>query len=893
MEEKEIREKYFSYADKVLSGEIVACQYVKDACKRNLDRFNREDMYFDPEAVDKVINFLSHLKHFTGEFAGHKFELSDWQYFIVVNVFGWKWKRNGLRVTRSLYLELGRKNGKALSIDTPIPTPDGWKTMGELREGDYVFGSDGKPTKVLFSTDVMYNHDCYKVTFEDGEEVIADAEHNWYVKGKKFEGVKTTSQMLDYCHKRNDGKGMEYRYRVPMSKPVEYPEKELPIDPYLLGVWLADGTSKNPNITFNKEDSEIIERITAILGKPRNILKKNDTTNGITYSWYGESKGGFNFLSKLRELSLFGNKHIPKVYLQSSIEQRMELLRGIMDGDGYVSKAGQCEITQVNHNLAYQISELLSSLGIKNTTSIKIPKIYGKECNSVVSVKFYCDKTFPCFAMKRKSNRLKDCLNKRMDWKSIVKIEKVDSVPVKCISVEAEDHLYCFGKNYTLTHNTTLCGGLLLYLMIADGEANASVVLSANSAKQAGLCFEICSNLLKSIDPNDKHFKRYRDTIKFPKTVSKIKVVAADASKLDGENCHAFLCDELHEAPDGSVFNVLETSMGARRQPLAMVATTAGFDLTSFCYDQRTYNLKVLKNVVQDDTLQAFIYCLDDDDDWRDENVWQKANPNLDITISRDYIRSQIAKAQENPALEISIRTKLTNEWCSTASKSFIPMNYIMDATQVINLDDWKDKDITCFMGLDLSSVCDISAIAIMWEYEGKYYFKNFYFLPESALKDSVNKEMYRKWATTNDIIVTPGNSIDYDYIKGKIMELCNEFIIHTIHYDPWQSTYLVQKLVEEGIPVQPYSQSIGSMSKPSKELLRLTLNGSVVLDNNAATMYMFKCAIPYYDVNENLKIKKVSAEKDKIDGVIADVMALAGSLSLQQWDNEIGTTNI
>lgn len=552
MDEKEIREKYFGYATKVLNGEIAACQYIKDACKRNLDRFNREDMYFDPEAVDKVVNFLYHLKHFTGEFAGKPFILEEWQLNIVSNVFGWKWKKNGLRVCRALYFEIARKCGK-----------------------------------------------------------------------------------------------------------------------------------------------------------------------------------------------------------------------------------------------------------------------------------------------------------------------------------------------------TSLCAGLLLYLMIADGEANASVVLSANSAKQAGLCFNICSNFLKSIDPNDKYFKRYRDTIKFPKTLSQIKVVAADASKLDGENCHAFLCDELHEAPDGSVYNVLETSMGSRRQPLAMVATTAGFNLTSFCYDQRTYNLKVLKSVVQDDTLQAFIYCLDEGDDWKDEAVWEKACPNIDVSVSRDYIKSQIAKAIENPALEISIRTKLTNEWCSTASSSFIPMNYIMDSSKTINLDDWKDKDITCFMGLDLSSVCDISAIALMWEYDGKYYFKNWYFLPESALKDSVNKEMYRKWATTNDIIITPGNSIDYDYIKGKIMELCNEFIIHTIHYDPWQSTYLVQKLVEEGIPVQPYSQSIGSMSKPSKELLRLTLNGNVVLDNNAATLYMFKCAIPFYDVNENLKIKKVSAEKDKIDGVIADVMALAGSLSLQQWDNEIGTTNI
>ena len=172
-----------------------------------------------------------------------------------------------------------RKNGKALSLDTPIPTPEGWKKMGELQEGDIVFDDKGRPTKILVTSDIFYNHDCYKVTFEDGEEIIADAEHIWrvmtkesrrafkrkckrtewgykseYRENKGYYDITTEEMAKDFYRKRKDGKGIEYKYRVPMNRPLEYPQKDLPVHPYVLGVWLGDGDSDSTRITCSDKD---------------------------------------------------------------------------------------------------------------------------------------------------------------------------------------------------------------------------------------------------------------------------------------------------------------------------------------------------------------------------------------------------------------------------------------------------------------------------------------------------------------------------------------------------------------------------------------------------------------------------------------------------------------
>lgn len=242
---------YYKYVDDVLSGNVITGANIQLACQRFQEDLNRDDLEFRESVVDRAISFISTMKHFKGKASGQNFILEPWQQFVVANIVGFYWKGTNDRRYSSSYIEVSRKNGKALSLDTPIPTPKGWTTMGQIEVGDEVLGRDGQPTKVTFVTPIQYNHQCFKVSFEDGETVIADKDHNWYVRDKSNkEFVATTEQIQPkYKRERKDGKGTEYLYRVPMNLAIELPAANLPIAPYVLGLWLGDGISAKPAFT--------------------------------------------------------------------------------------------------------------------------------------------------------------------------------------------------------------------------------------------------------------------------------------------------------------------------------------------------------------------------------------------------------------------------------------------------------------------------------------------------------------------------------------------------------------------------------------------------------------------------------------------------------------------
>ena len=381
-----------------------------------------------------------------------------------------------------------RNGGKALSLDTKIPTPTGFTTMRDIKVGDYVLDEQGKPTKVIFTSEIFNNHKCYEVEFEDGEKIIADEEHLWYVKvkdqGEEYKILKTKDMIYNFVHMRKDGKGKEYKYRVPMNKPIEYTEKELPIHPYILGVWLGDGNSRDTRVTCSIFDTEnMVENITNCSYSVR-ISKAGKKANNLNIGFVGKWEENI-FRTKLFEMGLIKNKHIPEEYLTSSIEQRYELLRGLMDTNGscYSQNNGKCEFTQKDYNLIMQFSRLLSSLGIKHSVNKRNIKCNGRKCVSYRII-FYTDKEHSCFKLKRKHERLKNKLNKRMSNKSIISIKEVNSVPTKCIGVDNPMHLYLCGERNTVTHNSTMTAPLIM----AKGNLipnHYTYILSNSSAQSA------------------------------------------------------------------------------------------------------------------------------------------------------------------------------------------------------------------------------------------------------------------------------------------------------------------------------------------------------------------------------------------------------------------------
>lgn len=418
---------------------------------------------------------------------------------------------------------------------------------------------------------------------------------------------------------------------------------------------------------------------------------------------------------------------------------------------------------------------------------------------------------------------------------------------------------------------SALAAALCLYHLIADNEMNAEVYLAANSKDQAKISFKMCSNFAKGIDPKRKYLEPFRDSIIFEKTLSQLRVLAADDSKLDGFNASMYLLDEYHAAKNSRLKDVLESSQGMRENPLAIIITTAGFDKLGPCYQYREMCTEVVSGLKEDDTLFAAIYSLDEGDDWKDEAVWVKSNPNLGVTVKKSFIQNQIKKAVNNPSGEVGIKTKNINMWCDSETV-WIPEHYLLSESKNIDLNDYAGYD--CYMGIDLSSTSDLTAISFMIPTSEKMIWKNFYFLPEAALQEKRFKELYGEWRRQGKIIITPGNVTDYDYILNLIMDWSKVVRIQNIGYDSWNATQFVINATEKGMPMEPFSQAIGNFNRPTKEMERIILSDRAIIDNNVINRHCFRNVILARDKNGNIKPSKQFEEK-KIDGVIAMIMAL------------------
>ena len=418
-------------------------------------------------------------------------------------------------------------------------------------------------------------------------------------------------------------------------------------------------------------------------------------------------------------------------------------------------------------------------------------------------------------------------------------------------------------------------------------ENNAQVIVAANSASQASILFKMASSYLKSLGGKvDKLFRRFRDRIMFDKTDSSMRVVSADASRLDGLNCNFAVVDEISQAPNSDVYDVLESSMGSRQQPLMCCCTTRSNNQSGFYKELEQSGIDVMRGLKQDDSVFCLVYTLDEGDDCEDEKVWKKCSPNLGISVSEDFYRQQITKMKNNPSQTTAIMTKVFNVWTST-SNVWIPQSYTFNVMDKVRMDDFKDKLL--YLSFDLASTSDLTCLSAMYEYNGIYYFKNWYYLPQEALKTSTNKDNYKKWQRQGFLTVTQGNVTDYDYVMNDIQKLQdNSEGIVRISYDSWNATDFTIRLTESGFNMKPYSQSIGSMNRPTKAIERLIMEGkNIVIDKNPITLFCFENSVPKPDYNDNIKIIKESYE-NKIDGVIAIIMNYGGFQEENHYDGSL-----
>ncbi len=420
---------------------------------------------------------------------------------------------------------------------------------------------------------------------------------------------------------------------------------------------------------------------------------------------------------------------------------------------------------------------------------------------------------------------------------------------------------------------SSLCAGLALYLLMADREVSAEVYSAAADKEQASIIFDIAKSMAAMSQPLTMRLKVFRKVIAYDRSLSSYKVLSADAYTKHGLNAHGIIFDELHAQPSRDLWDVLATSTGARSQPLTVAITTAGFDRNSICWELHEYARKIKEGVIADDSFLPIIYAADETDDWRSPATWKKANPNLDVSISLDYLKRECDKAANIPAYENTFRRLHLNQWTQQESR-WLPMHLWEASAGEVVLEALKGK--TCYAGLDLSSTTDLTALVLAFPVADAIKILPFFWLPGDNLHDRANRDHvpYELWVKQGFIYVTPGNVIDYGFIVAKIAELRKTYRLKEVAFDRWGAAKIVQELQELGLTVIPFGQGFASMNAPSVDLLRLVMSKKLHHGGNPVLRWMADNAVVKMDPSGNIKPDK-SKSTQRIDGIVATVMAL------------------
>ena len=431
-----------------------------------------------------------------------------------------------------------------------------------------------------------------------------------------------------------------------------------------------------------------------------------------------------------------------------------------------------------------------------------------------------------------------------------------------------------------------LAAAVALYMLCADHEEGAEIYGCANDRQQASIVFDVARDMVVQSPILKERIKivESQKRLVYMPTRSIYQALSSEVASKYGYNVHACIFDELLGQSNRRLYETMTQGSGAaRKQPLNFVITTAGSDRHSICYEVHQKALDQIEGRKYDPTFYPVVYSAPDMADWTDPDVWKAANPSLGRTVDMEYYQQRCLSAKENPAEEIQFRQFHLCQWTNTSVR-WMPMHRWDACGSMFTEDDMEGRP--CYAGLDLSSTSDLTALVLVFPPfadDGYYRIIPYFWLPEETLQLRVRRDhvMYDVWEKQKHLMTTEGNVVHYGFIEEFINELGERFEIREIAYDRWNATMMVQALQDDGFTLVPFGQGFRDMSNPTKDLMRLVLEGSLRHNKNPVLRWNMDNVFVRTDPAGNIKIDKEKST-EKVDGAVALVMALDRAMKNQ-----------
>ncbi len=423
---------------------------------------------------------------------------------------------------------------------------------------------------------------------------------------------------------------------------------------------------------------------------------------------------------------------------------------------------------------------------------------------------------------------------------------------------------------------STKLSGVGLYLFFFDGEGGAEVYTAATKMEQARITHDEAIRMVQASPHLRRHISERRSELFVRGKADKFVPLGRDSKSMDGLNPHGTILDEVHAHPNREIYDVIKSGQGARRQPMIYEITTAGFDLSSFGYEQHCYAKKILSGTEQDDEFLAIIYTVDDPKKWDDPREWAKANPNLGFSVYEQGLRDQCERAKKQPSEQPNFKTKRLNIWLFGGEAWISKDAWAACGDHTLSIDDFAGED--CWIGIDLAEKSDIASVCIVFRRGKKFYAFFKLYLNDFEVSKQENQH-YKRYQQQKELIVTDGNATDFDVIRKDLEAINVKFKVQEAAYDPKFAAYFVTKLVESGLPMVEIGQTAANFTLPIIEVENLVLTGELVHEGNSAVEWMIGNVVMRESKFSGLKHPTKDKPNEKIDAPISLLIAMVRAL--------------